>query len=128
MVLDQVPPEIGDLADVPEKPHRFRRRCTCREVGIAYHTYEDNRKKYPIWAKKVSEARQWADEARDGERYYRADPWNCIVNTEVIRSMPYQRLASRRFSLGACWLLSWLATGVMTTGACRMSVKSSSHA
>lgn len=25
----------------------------------------------------------WADAARSGERYYQADPWPCIVNTEV---------------------------------------------
>jgi aminoglycoside phosphotransferase (APT) family kinase protein len=29
------------------------------------------------------EVRDWADQARHQECYFRADPWNCIINTEV---------------------------------------------
>jgi len=31
----------------------------------------------------LKELLRWADAARFGERYYQADPWPCIVNTEV---------------------------------------------
>ena len=31
----------------------------------------------------LKEVAAWADEARLTERFYREDPWNCIVNTEV---------------------------------------------
>ncbi|MDJ0783948.1 MAG: phosphotransferase [Desulfosarcinaceae bacterium] len=31
----------------------------------------------------LGEVRHWAAENRATERYYQADPWNCIVNTEV---------------------------------------------
>jgi aminoglycoside phosphotransferase (APT) family kinase protein len=31
----------------------------------------------------LKELLRWADATRSGERYYQADPWPCIVNTEV---------------------------------------------
>jgi aminoglycoside phosphotransferase (APT) family kinase protein len=37
----------------------------------------------PGIAQYLAELRQWAAENRSQERYYQADPWNCIVNTEV---------------------------------------------
>ncbi|HCU56983.1 MAG TPA: aminoglycoside phosphotransferase family protein [Anaerolineaceae bacterium] len=40
----------------------------------------------PTLAKYLHEVQSWADEARHQERYFLADPWNCLINTEVNNS------------------------------------------
>jgi hypothetical protein len=53
----------------------------------------------------------------------RAEETQGMVKSSANRSMPYHRLPSRRFSSGACWLLSWLAIGTMTIGRSRTCSK-----
>ena len=40
----------------------------------------------PTLASYLHEVQAWADEARHQERFYLADPWHCIINTEVNNS------------------------------------------
>ncbi len=37
----------------------------------------------PVLQRYLLEVRSWADEARQREKYFIRDPWNCILNTEV---------------------------------------------
>lgn len=53
-------------------------RCT-----KALDTYVTSDLADPNLSAYFEEVRAWADEARHHEKYYLADPWHCIVNTEV---------------------------------------------
>lgn len=53
------------------------------ECSELLHTYFTSPLADPAIASYLKEVRDWADSAKTDEKYFTADPWLCIVNTEV---------------------------------------------
>ncbi len=76
---------------VPEKQNHLIREehplsLTYERCARMLKVYFESDLADPTLAGCLREVQSWADEARHQERYYLADPWNCIINTEVNNS------------------------------------------
>jgi aminoglycoside phosphotransferase (APT) family kinase protein len=75
-------------ADVPEAANHLIRETAPLSLiyeecaGLLQAYFESNRAD-PAIRDYLGDLIRWADAARAAERYYQADPWPCIVNTEV---------------------------------------------
>jgi aminoglycoside phosphotransferase (APT) family kinase protein len=74
--------------EVPEASNHLIRETAplsliYRECDSLLQTYFDSHLADPAIRDYLRDLIRWADSARAAERYYQADPWPCIVNTEV---------------------------------------------
>ncbi len=74
--------------DVPEENNHLIREdaplsLIYEECSGLLQQYFDSELADPAIRSYLMDLKAWADAARDGEAYYRQDPWPCIVNTEV---------------------------------------------
>ena len=76
-----IPPGNNHLI-VEEKPLTLTYERCCRMLEVYLSSDLAN----PDLCAYLLEVRDWADQARHREMYYLADPWHCIINTEVNNS------------------------------------------
>jgi aminoglycoside phosphotransferase (APT) family kinase protein len=74
----RVPPAQNHLIREDAPLSQIYEECT----GLLQH-YFDSDLANPDIRSYLMELKHWADNARTSEAYYQADPWHCIVNTEV---------------------------------------------
>jgi aminoglycoside phosphotransferase (APT) family kinase protein len=78
---------VHQVAVAEEENHLIRETAPLSLIyaecaGLLQRYFESGRAE-PAVRDYLGELLQWADAARAGEAYYRADPWPCVVNTEV---------------------------------------------
>jgi hypothetical protein len=89
--------ERGDAAKLFARIHRVRvpeaRNHLIREEAPLSIVFEECERLLPVYFESeradpdirdyLRDVRAWMDEARAAEKFFRADPWSCVVNTEV---------------------------------------------
>lgn len=89
--------EREDAAKLFARIHRLRvpeeRNHLIREEAPLSIIFEECERLLPVYFESdladpniracLRDVRAWMDEARGGEKYFQADPWPCVVNTEV---------------------------------------------